>query len=225
MSLPLGLIIIIKIILLGALGIGYRAIWHGDIGTIYAILTTFLSINLVICYWEIALFWRQKHIKSRLEYWRNWERDTGQKAIHGFLKSKVPIKSALSPTVWADVWATYSTLDDGYTNPRAYAFNIDVANGLFTPIPTIILYVAYTTEFLSPVTLGIIGIMFFWQWIYTTSVYLWTFFVAKLHRNIAKTDLYIWTIGTNAPWIVIAGIGLYASIRLIVDGDFSVFGR
>ncbi len=34
--------------------------------------------------------------------------------------------------------------------------------------------------------------------------------------------IYIWAL--NCPWILFALLGLYASIRLIVDGDYSVPG-
>ncbi len=222
MSLPVGVLAALKIGLLTALGIGHRLYWHGDVGLVYVIVALLLSLNLVICYWEICLFFRRDHIGSRLTYWRERGRDTGRNPTTAFLVSAVPVKAAFSPKVWADVWATYSTYDDGYTDRRTYAFMVDTANGFAAVIPTVILYAAYTTEFLPPLAAGVVGIMLFWQWAYTTCVYLASVFVGKQHQNMSKGGLYGVVIGSNAPWILFSLVGLYVSVRLIVDDNYNV---
>ena len=50
------------------------------------------------------------------------------------------MRQILSPTLWADVWATYSLLDGSFSDRRTFGFNADVVNGFFTPVPTLILY-------------------------------------------------------------------------------------
>jgi hypothetical protein len=222
--LPAGLLAALKIALLAVLGIAHRQYWQGDVGITYVILAVFLSTNLVICYWEICLFFRRDYIESRTVYWQQRRQESGRSPATEFLLSRVPLKSAFSPTLWADVWATYAVYDGSFADRRSYGFNVDVANGFVTAVPTFILYAAFTTEFLPPLAAGIIGIMLFWQWTYATSAYLMSFFVAKRHRDISRGALggLIW--GTNLPWVVCPLVGLYASIRLVADGSYSVLG-
>lgn len=222
--MPAGLLAALKIALVAALGIAHRQYWHPDIGVAYVVLALFLSTNLVICYWEICLFFRRDYIESRTDYWRERRQQTGRNPAIEFLATKVPLKSALSPTVWADVWATYASYDGSFADRRSYGFNVDVGNGFGTAIPTLILYGAFATEFLPPVAAGIIGIMFCWQWTYATSAYLMSFFIARRHRDISRGELSGMILGLNAPWIVCPLVGLYASVRLVVDGSYAVFG-
>ena len=205
-------------------GIGARYWVRGDFNVIHALLILFLSINLVICYWEVCLFLRRDYIGLRAEYWRKRWQETGRKPATEFLTAKVPLTRILSPTVWADVWATYSQFDDSYADRSTYGYNVDVANGFATPIPTLILYAAFTFDILSAPVAGIVGVMLFWQWMYTTSVYGVSFFSANRQTRISRKDMYIYVWATNSPWVLFALLGLYVSIRLIVNGDYSVLG-
>jgi len=224
LTLPAWLLAASEIALLAALGIGHRVYWHGGVDLTYVVFALFLSTNLVICFWEICLFFRRDYIESRSAHWQQQRLRTGRSPALAFLATKVPLRSAFSPTVWADVWAAYSVYDGSYADRRTYGFNVDVGNGFITAIPTLILYAAFTTEFLSPLAAGILGVMFFWQWTYATSVYLWSFFIAKRHRDISRGEVYGMILGFNAPWIVVPLLGLYVSIRLAVDGSYSVLG-
>ena len=224
MALPAGLLAALQIALLAALGIGHRQYWHGGIGITYVVLALFLSTNLVICYWEICLFFRRDYIETRTEHWRERRQETGRSPAFEFLTSRVPLKAAFSPTVWADVWATYSTYDGSYADRRTYGFNVDVANGFVTAVPSLILYGAFATEFLPPVAAGIVGIMLCWQWVYATSAYLMSFFIVRRHRLLGKGELAGMILGFNAPWIVCPLVGLYASVRLVVDNSYAVLG-
>ena len=86
------------------------------------------------------------------------------------------------------------------------------------------LYATFTINFLPAVWAGILGVILFWQWTYVTSVYWVSFFVAKGHKQIGKGEQYVLIWGTNSPWVLCALVGLYASIRLIADGNYSVLG-
>lgn len=224
MTLPAWLWASLKIGLLAAAGIAHRQYWHGDIGIAFVVLALFLSTNLVICFWEICLFFRRDYIESRTVHWRERRQATGRSSAAEFLTTKVPLKSAFSPTVWADVWATYSAYDDSYADRRSFGFIVDVGNGFITAVPTVILYAAFATEFLSPIAAGILGVMMFWQWTYATSAYLMSFFIAERHRDISRGQLYGLILGTNAPWILCPLFGLYACVRLIVDQSYGIFG-
>ena len=205
-------------------GIGARYGVHGDFDVIHALLIHFFSINLLICHWEVCLFFRRDYIEKRAECWRQNRRETGRTSAIEFLAGRVPLRRILSSTVWADVWATYSQFDSSYTDRRTYGYNVDIANGFVTPVPTLILLAAFTVDFMPAVVAGIIGAMMFWQLTYATSVYWVSFFVAKRQSRIGRRDLYIYIWALNCPWVLFALLGLYVSIRLILNGDYSVLG-
>ncbi len=110
----------------------------------------------------------------------------------------------LSSTVWANVWATYSQHDGCYADRRSYGFNVDIANGFVTPVPTAILYAAFTFDFLPAVVAGIVGAMMFWQLTYATSVYWVSFFGAKRQARISRRDTYVYIWALNCPWVPFA---------------------
>jgi len=101
---------------------------------------------------------------------------------------------------------------------------VDIANGFLTPVPMLILYTAYTFDVLPAVVAGMVGAMLFWQLTYGTSVYWVSFFGANRQARISRRDMFVYIWALNCPWVLFALLGLYASIRLIVDGDYSVLG-
>ena len=218
------LLTLLAIATLAVGGVGVRFRVHGDFNVIYALLVLFFSINLKICYWEICLFFKRDYIERRAEYWLMRQNETGRKPSVEFLTGKVPLVRAFSPTVWADTWAAYSEVDASYADRRSYGYNVDIANGFLTPVPMLFLYIAYTFDFLPAAVAGIVGAMLFWQLTYATSVYWVSFFVANRQARISRRDMFIYIWALNCPWVLFALLGLYASIRLIVDGDYSVLG-
>ncbi len=130
----------------------------------------------------------------------------------------------MSSTTWADVWATYSQFDNSYADRRTYGYNVDIANGFVTPVPTLILFAACTVDFLPALVAGILGAMMFWQLIYGTSVYWVSFFLAKRQSHISQRDMHIYIWALNCPWVLFALLGLYVSTRLILNGNYGVLG-
>ena len=222
--MPAGLFAALAVASLALLGIGARFQVHGDLNVVHSLLSLFLSINLLICYWEVCLFLRRDLVETRTEYWREWRKRTGRTPAVEFLRTKAPLVRMLSPTLWADVWAAYSQYDDSYADRRTFGFNVDIVNGFLTPAPTLIVYAAYTFHFLPPLWTGIVGVILFWQVMYGASVYLISFFVAGRQRRISRQELYTYIVAPNSPWMAGGLLGLYVSIRLITDGDYSVLG-
>ena len=212
------------IAILTAAGIGARYSVRGDFDVIHALLILFFSINLPICHWEVCLFFRRDYVEKRAEYWRERRDETGRTSAVEFLTGRVPLTRILSSAVWADAWATYSQFDGSYADRRTYGYIADIANGFVTPVPTLILFAAFTVDFLPAVVAGIIGTMMFWQLIYGTSAYWVSFFMSNRQSRIGRKDMYIYIWGLNCPWVVFALLGFYVSIRLILDGDYSVLG-
>ena len=215
------------ILVVGALagvGVVARFLLYGNLTVVYATLSVFLCVNLLICFWEVCLVLRHGVVAARVDYWRRQQLETGRSPHAEFFTARIPWTRILSPTVWADVWATYAQYDPAFADRRTFGFNVDAANGLFTPVPTLVLYVAFATEYVPAWLTGMIGLMLFWQWTYTTSVYLASFFVAGRHRVVGRRDVLLYVVGTNAPWILCPLAGLYVAYRLIADGSYAVLG-
>lgn len=223
-AIPAGLLAALIVALLALAGIGGRYWTRGDLDEIHALLSLFFSVNLVICYWEQCLFFKRDYIEKRAKYWDDRRRKTGRTPVVEFLVHRVPLRRIASPTLWADVWATYSQYDSSYADGRTFGFNVDIANGFATPIPTLILYAAFTFNLMPALVVGIIGTILFWQLAYMTSIYWVSFFVAGRQERISRREKYIYIYGMNCPWVLFALLGLYVSIRLIVDSDYSVLG-
>ena len=224
LGVPAGLFAALVVAVLALLGIGARYYARGDLNLIHSVLSLFFSINLLVCYWEVCLYFRRDYIERRTGYWRRRRRETGLAPAGEFLASRVPLTRLLSPTVWADAWATYSQYDGSYADRGSFGFNVDIGNGFVTPVPTLFLYAAYTFDFLPSLYAGILGAMVFWQWIYATSLYCVSFFVAKRHTRISRLETFIFVIVINSFWVLCALLGLYVSVRLIMDGNYSVLG-
>lgn len=224
-GIPAGLLAALAVAVLTLTGVGTRYYVRGDLDVLHCLLSLFFSTNLVVCYWEACLFFRRDYIEERTEYWRRRQRETGRRPAVEFLTARVPLRQALSPTVWADVWATYSLFDGSFSDRRTYGFNVDFCNGFFTAIPTLVLHATFTVAFLPAVYAGILGVMLFWQWVYLTAVYYVSFYVAGRQKLISRSDalLYVW--GASSPWVLFSLLGLYVSIRLIVDGNYGVLGH
>ncbi len=225
LAVPAVLFTVLVIAILTLAGIGGRYWLHGDFDVIHALLILFFSINLWICYWEICLFLERDHIERRAEYWRRRRQETGRTPAIEFLTGKAPLARILSPALWADVWATYAQIDGSYADRRTYGYNIDIANGFVTPVPTLVLYAAFTFDFLPALAAGIIGALLFWQLTFGTALYWVSFFLAKRQARLSRRDICIYIWALNSPWLLFALLGLYASIRLIADGDYSVLGH
>ena len=224
LTIPVGLFVSLTIAILALLGIGTRYCVYGDLNVIHALLSLFFSINLLICYWEVCLYFRLDYIEARTTYWRERRLETGRLPVAEFLVTKVPLTQVLSPTLWADVWATYSQYDSSYSDRRTFGYNADIANGFVTLVPTLILYTTYTVDLLPALFVGILGVMLFWQWTYVTSVYWVSFFVAKRQALITRREMYTYILAVNSIWVLCSLLGLYVSINLILDSDYSVLG-
>ena len=203
--------------------VSYRL--HGNLNGAYFVLSLFLMINLLIAYWECCLYWRRGYIEERTRYWRERQTATGRTPAVEFLASSVPLRRILSPTVWADVWATYAQYDGSYADRRTYGFNVDIGNGFFTPAASLLLLGAMTFEFLPAVLAGILGVALFWQWFYVSSLYVVAFFVARRQRTISSAKVWIYVIGPNSVWVLFPLLGLYVAVRLILDGNYAVLGH
>ena len=203
--------------------VSYRL--HGALNPYYFVLSLFLSLNLLIAFWEMCLYLKHDYIIERARYWQELRASTGRNPSVEFLTAAVPLRRIGSPTVWADVWAVYVLYDDAYTRRNTVGFNADIGNGFFTPVPSMVLLAALTTGFMPAMFAGILGIALFWQWVYVSSLYAVSVWVAGTHEPLPRATRWLFVWGPNAVWIVVPLLGLFVSARLILDGTYGIVGH
>jgi len=157
-------------------------------------LAFFLVINVLIAWWEIALFVCQDQIHAEYE------------AI------KEPYRGR-----------AYSLFDPGYSDRRSFGYNIDVGNGFTTLVPAVLFAFGMTFELMPARVLGIIGIIIFWQMFYGTAVYFFQFFNNGRHKGHSLEELVLFVGISNAMWLVFPIWGLCTSIQMILEGSYAVF--
>ncbi len=203
--------------------VSYRL--YGSLHPWFVILSLFLTLNLLICYWEVCLYFRRDYIAERARYWRERGASNGRTPAVEFLTASVPLRRIASPTMWADVWAAYSLYDSAYTDQRTFGFNCDVGNGFVTPIPTLVLLAALTLGVVPAVFAGILGVALFWQWVYVSSLYAVSVWISREHEALPRTVRWLYVWGPNSIWIIVPLLGLFVSVRLILDGSYAVIGH
>ena len=114
--------------------------------------------------------------------------------------------------------------DGSYADRRTFGFAIDIGNGMSTLIPSLLLHIGFTYQFLPAQIIGIIALLFFYQVTYGTMLYWVSFIVNKRYKLISFKENMMYIVGTNVPWVIFGLIGIYASIRLILENSYAVFG-
>lgn len=212
------------LLIVSALTFGAHYSLHGVLNTTYIIVAFFLVLNLLICFWELCLFFCIDHIKSRFDKHKEEFSDNKSEAVMNFMNSKVTLKNVASMKFWSETWSTYALFDGSYADKRTYGFAIDIGNGMSTLIPSLIVHVGISVQFLPANILGIIALLLFYQMTYGTVLYWISFIVNKRYRLITFNENMMYIVGTNAPWFIFGVVGIYSSIRMILDNNFSVFG-
>ena len=199
-------------------GIGAHYIVHGVVNGWQAALTVFLAINVLICFWEISLGARIGDI----ERWVHDPAAAGKRPRGSLYFVRVTPAQLFSTELWARVWLEYSRFDPGYADRRSFGFSIDVGNGWSTLVPSIVFGVGMTFEIMSPVVLGLLGALIFYQKLYCTCLYFFSYFFNRRYEGHRVGQLLAVVGGSNGVWLVFPAIGLYVCVRLILDGSFAI---
>lgn len=222
--MPVWLFCILAIAVFGLAGIVLRLLAYGALDPLHVLLSLFFSLNFLASYWEICLYFRRDYVERRVDFWRERGKEQRRSPAMLFLQQRVTARNALSTSFWADVWAAYSSYDGSYADRRSFGFTCDIANGFVTPLPSLILYTTFTIPFLPASVAGTLGAMLFWQWLYVTSGYWVSFFIAGRHRRLRPLEAVLHVHLANSLWILLPLFGLYVSVRLILDGNYGVLG-
>ncbi|GAX82174.1 hypothetical protein CEUSTIGMA_g9602.t1 [Chlamydomonas eustigma] len=193
---------------------------HG-ISYLQASLALFCSINVMICWWEMGLFLNRGLIKTQYNAFKK-RLKKNELPSPMFLFDHVTLSQAVSLEYWALVWSTYSLIDPSYADQTTFGFFVDVGNGFTTIIPSVIFAVSMTWPFMSARILGVMGLIKFYQEMYGTIIYFFSFVLNQRYSGKPAAQIYI-VIISNSLWIVFPVLGLYASYILVDRNDYSVF--
>jgi len=70
-----------------------------------------------------------------------------------------------------------------------------------------------------------VGLLKFYQEFYGTLVYFFQFFFNGLHRHCAAALTAGVVLPANGIWLALPALGMWASVQLILDGSYAVFGH
>ena len=188
----------------------------------------YLSVNILICLWEMALFLHIRDIESTFQGYKK-KLENGQLPNPLFLFKHVPFWDAIGSKHWHDVWATYSLLDISYSQEGSFGYNADVGNGFTTIIPSIIFLIGSSNPNLifgaSARQLGFFSALFLYQALYGTIIYFFQFVANARWRDhgVSKLTNTLLVGGTNGFWIIGPLLGLYSCYRMVIDDSVNVF--
>ena len=191
---------------------------HGVVNGWHVALACFLAINLLICVWEISLW----HRIGDIQRWFRLPRGSGDRPTGNLYLSPVSLGEFWSTRLWARPWLGYAFYDDGYADPKSFGFAIDVGNGFSTLVPSVLFLVGMTVPIFSPVILGILGLLLFYQKFYCTCVYFFQYLYNRRYEGRPLPGVLAVVGGTNGLWLFFPLIGLYVCLRLILDNRFDL---
>lgn len=216
--------IILAAILLGtAIPVVVHARVHGAVDYDHAAIVFFLWLNVIIALWELCLFARIDLIEEQhARYVRDY-RGRELERVKEFFGSHVPVSKILSPTIWAELWSTYSVYDDSYANRKSFGFFVDVGNGFSTLVPTLLCIWGMTFEIVPARALGLVMLIVNYQMWYGTLVYFGSYIFNKRYVGHTKTDVAIFVGLTNGMWFTFPVYAMVAAIRMIYSDSFAMF--
>jgi hypothetical protein len=201
----------------GGAAAGHYAV-HGVVNGWHLAVTFFLAINILICIWEISL-------GARISDIEHWHHDPAAKAEkpRGLLwTARVTPGELASTALWARVWSEYARYDDGYADRKSFGFSIDVGNGWSSLLPSLFFLVGMTAGYASPVVLGLVGALLFYQKLYCTCVYFFQYLFNRRYEGHSLASVLAVVGGSNGIWIVFPAVGLYVCVRLVLENRFDL---
>jgi len=187
----------------------------------YMCISLFCMINTMIAAWEIALFIRSKWITDSFATLKKKHEQGSLPPI--FMFQDVSAKDALSLGYWANVWLLYSFFDASYAQCTSYGFWIDTGNGFSTLLPSVFFALGLSLDILSPLHLGLLGLIQFYQEFYGTVLYFSSFIYNKRWtehgwKGASLTKVWTLVITSNGLWFLGPGLGMVLSYSFVAEG-------
>jgi hypothetical protein len=191
---------------------------HGVFNGWHVALAVFLAINILICTWEMSLYFQIDDI----ERWHHEPRETSGRPRGGLYTTRVTFGELFSTQLWARVWSEYARYDPSYADRKSFGFAIDVGNGFSTIVPSLVFFFAMTVPVFSPLVVGILGALIFYQKFYCTCLYFFTYIFNRRYELHPLPAVLAVVGGSNGIWLVFPAVGFYVCLRLILDGSFDL---
>jgi hypothetical protein len=206
---------------------------HGVVNPVQASLAFFLGLNAIVCLWEISLFYEITTIAKKNKAYERKAKGRALSFALDFFFLDVNLGNVFTSKLWCEVWAYYSVFDRSYANRESFGFFIDVGNGWTTLPPTLAFLVGMTAHGAGYAgslslpfgarSLGVLGLISFYQEFYGTCVYFLSFVLNKRYKSLTPLEVGIFVCFTNGLWFAFPLLGMKASWDLIHTGDYSVF--
>jgi hypothetical protein len=197
--------------------------YHGVFNPHQMALAFFAWLNVIIALWEICLFLRIDLIEEQHRRFVADYRGRELERARDFFATPVPLRRLFSPTLWAELWSTYSVFDDSYANRKSFGFFVDIGNGFSTLVPSLLFLYGMTFEIVPARVLGILGILLFYQTWYGTIVYFASFVMNKRYRGHTLRNLALFVGMSNGLWLTFPLWGIYAAVVLIQSDSYVLF--
>ena len=233
MGCPMWLFLVIYVIATTAGPMWWHHSLHGVLSPMQVGLAFFLGLNAIVCLWEISLFYEIELIAKKN---KTYERKAKGRALSfalDFFFLDVHPRNMFTSKLWCEVWAYYSVFDRSYANRESFGFFVDVGNGWTTLLPTLIFLVGMTAhgDSYSGVltlpcdarTLGVLGLVSFYQEFYGTCVYFLSFVLNKRYKKLTTLEVAIFVCFTNGLWFIFPLIGMKACWDLIQTNTYATF--
>lgn len=196
---------------------------HGSFDVNQIGMAFFLWLNFIIALWEICLCLRIDHIEAQharfIAEYKGRELDR----VKDFFALKVPLGKLFSPTVWAELWSSYSIFDESYANRKSFGFFIDIGNGFTTPIPTLLVIYGMTYEIVPARLLGIVMLILNYQMWYGTLIYFTSFLFNKRYVGHTRFNMALFVGLSNGLWFTFPLWAMVLAIQMIYSNSFAVF--
>jgi hypothetical protein len=182
----------------------------------------FNNLNILIAICELILGFRimliKKDFKKLKEQYKGREKDGALAFLF------LPLPNVFDSAKWSKMWSTYSLYDPSYQNHESFGFFIDFGNGMSTIPPCLLWnYAMAYPERVSPVLVGCVGIASYWQVLYGTIIYLFSYCFNRRYVGRPMVEVLSFVGFSNSLWFFFPIIGIYASVCILRDGNFSVF--
>lgn len=182
-------------------------------------IALFLSINILICFWELILYFYSTEVAD--EYTRSIAAEATSFGLIGRIFSARERHAGLNPKYWVRVWSYYARLDRDYIDRRSFGFNVDVGNGFSTLLPSAFILIMMTWQAVPARWLGMLMLVVFYQMAYGTVVYFFSYVVNRRGEGHSFGILLALVGGANVIWIVLPVWGMVAAVQLVLTGEYS----
>jgi hypothetical protein len=215
--------IVISAIVLGtALPVSLHLRQTGALNLHQGVLAFFLWLNAIIALWEICLYLRIDLIRAQHEDFIARYRGRELDRVKEFFAKRVPLSRVFSPSVWAELWSSYSVFDPAYADRKSFGFFIDIGNGFSTLLPCLLFLYGMTFELFSARTLGIVGILVFYQMWYGTVVYLTSYVMNKRYQGHSFSNVALFVGLSNGLWLTFPLWGIAVAISMIESNTYAI---